>query len=215
MIFQVLTQVSKAIGCTPSSPLRGTSVSVSQQSIELEGLISHLNCLVDDRQHRYSLLRASLRSYLIPFLSPILPRLCLTVFTFAQPFLINTTVAYIAESNPDANYGRGLIGAWVLVYLGIAVSTSVYQYHNFRFATRLRGGLIALLYRHAVYTRAADMEEITAVTIMGTDVERIFGAMSMFHSVWVSLLDIAISSWLLGRRLSLACLAPILLVLGM
>ncbi|KAK1723296.1 ABC transporter [Colletotrichum acutatum] len=166
-----------------------------------------------DRQSPHSLLRASFRSNLIPFLSPILPRLCLTVFTFAQPFLINTTVAYVAQTSPDANYGRGLIGAWALVYLGIAVSTSVYQYHNFRFATRLRGGLIALLYRHAVRTREVDMGEITAVTLMGADVERIFGAMSMFHSVWASLLDIAMASWLLGRQLSLACLAPILLVL--
>ncbi|KAL0775841.1 hypothetical protein CaCOL14_007128 [Colletotrichum acutatum] len=57
------------------------------------------------------------------------------------------------------------------------------------------------------------MGEITAVTLMGADVERIFGAMSMFHSVWASLLDIAMASWLLGRQLSLACLAPILLVL--
>ncbi|KAK1456469.1 ABC transporter [Colletotrichum melonis] len=163
--------------------------------------------------HNDNLLRASLQSYFVPFLSPIFPRLCLTVFTFTQPFLINTTVAYVAQISPDANYGRRLIGAWALVYLGIAVNTSVYQYHNFCFATRLRGGLIALLYRQAINTREVDMGEITAVTLMGTDVERIFGAMSMFHSVWASLLDIAIASWLLGRQLSLACLAPILLVL--
>ncbi|KAK1624485.1 ABC transporter [Colletotrichum phormii] len=166
-----------------------------------------------DHEQRHSLLQACFRSYLGPFLSPILPRLCLSVFTFAQPFLINTTVTYVAETNPDVNYGRGLICAWALVYLGIAASTSVYQYHNFRFATRLRGGLVALLYQHAVHTREVDMGEISAVTLMGTDVERIFGAMSMFHSVWASLLDIAIASWLLGRQLSLACLAPILLVL--
>ncbi|KAF4774111.1 ABC transporter [Colletotrichum scovillei] len=184
-------------------------------SIQSHRLHTELTASLDNynHQHRHSLLRASLRSYFVPFLSPILPRLCLTVFTFAQPFLINTTVAYVARTSPDANYGRGLIGAWALVYLGIAVSTSVYQYHNFRFATRLRGGLIALLYRHAVHTREVDSGEITAVTLMGTDVERIFGAMSMFHSVWASLLEIAIASWLLGRQLSVACLAPILLVL--
>ncbi|GKT41790.1 ABC transporter atnG [Colletotrichum spaethianum] len=37
--------------------------------------------------------------------------------------------------------------------------------------------------------------------------------MSMFHAVWASLLDIAVASWLLGLQLSLACLAPIVLVL--
>ncbi|TDZ36526.1 ABC transporter atnG [Colletotrichum spinosum] len=112
-----------------------------------------------------------------------------------------------------ANYGRGLIGAWVLVYLGIAVSNSVYQYHNLRFTTRLRGGLIALVYQQAVHTRDVDTGDITAVALMGTDVERIFGAMSMFHTTWGSLLDIAVASWLLGLQLSIACLAPIALVL--
>ncbi|KAK1597503.1 ABC transporter [Colletotrichum navitas] len=166
-----------------------------------------------DHQSRRSLLRACLRSYLGSFLSPVLPRLCLTIFTFTQPFLINTTVSFVAQKDADSNYGRGLIGAWALVYLGIAVSGSVFRYHNLRFKTRLRGGLIALIYQQTIHTREVDAGEITAVALMGTDVERITGAMSMFHAVWASLLDIAVASWLLGLQLSLACLAPIILVL--
>ncbi|KAK2051609.1 hypothetical protein LY76DRAFT_674197 [Colletotrichum caudatum] len=61
-------------------------------------------------------------TFLLPFLAPVIPRLFLTVFTFAQPFLINTTVTFVSIENPDVNYGRGIIGAWVLVYLGIALS---------------------------------------------------------------------------------------------
>lgn len=100
------------------------------------------------------------------------------------------------------------------MYVGIAVSTSIYQYHNLRFTTRLRGGLIALVYHHAVHTREVDTGDITAVTLMGTDVERIFNSMSAFHMVWGSLVDIVVACWLLGLQLSLACLAPIVLVLG-
>ncbi|KAF6834852.1 ABC transporter [Colletotrichum musicola] len=166
----------------------------------------------DHRRHR-SLLRACFRSYLIPFLAPVIPRLCLTVFTFAQPFLINTTVTFVGQETPDANFGRGLIGAWALVYVGIAVTTSIFHYHNVRFTTRLRGGLIALVYHQAVNTREVDTGDITAVTLMGTDVERIFHSMGMVHMVWGSLLDIIVASWLLGLQLSLACLAPIVLVL--
>ncbi|KAF3798626.1 ABC transporter FUM19 [Colletotrichum gloeosporioides] len=166
-----------------------------------------------DHQSRHSLIKACFRAYLLPFLAPVIPRLCLTVFTFAQPFLIKSTVTFVSNGNQDVSYGRGLIGAWALVYLGIAISNSVYQYHNLRFTTRLRGGLIALVYQQAVYTRDVDTGDITAVALMGTDVERIFGAMSMFHTTWGSLLDIAVASWLLGLQLSLACLAPIVLVL--
>lgn len=120
----------------------------------------------------------------------------------------------MGQTSPDANFGRGLIGAWALVYLGLAVSNSIYQYQNLRFVTRLRGGLIALVYKQAVHVREVDAGEITAVALMGTDVERIVTSMSMFHGVWGSLLDLVIASWLLGLQMSLACLAPIVLVGG-
>ncbi|TDZ53945.1 ABC transporter gloK [Colletotrichum trifolii] len=158
-------------------------------------------------------MRACLSSYLLPFLAPVIPRLCITVFTFAQPFLVDTTVTFVSQESPDTNYGRGLIGAWALAYLGLAVSNSIFMYHSLRFATRARGGLVGLIYRHAVHHREVDAGEITAVALMGTDVERIFGSMTVFHIVWGSLLDIAVASWLLGLQLSLACLAPILLSL--
>ncbi|KAF4833996.1 ABC transporter atnG [Colletotrichum tropicale] len=167
----------------------------------------------DDQQSKNSLLRACIKSYFMSFLSPVIPRLCLSVFTFAQPFLINTTVSFVGQERPDANFGKGLIGAWALVYLGIAVSNSIFQYHNLRFTTRLRGGLVALIYQQAINTREADTGDITAVALMGTDVERIHMSMSVFHLLWSSLLDIIIASWLLGLQLSLACLAPVILVL--
>ncbi|KAI8300944.1 ABC transporter atnG [Colletotrichum sp. SAR11_240] len=150
----------------------------------------------DDQQRKNSLLRA-----------------CIKMFTFAQPYLINTTVSFVGQEKPDANFGKGLIGAWALVYLGIAVSNSIFQYHNLRFTTRLRGGLVALIYQQAINIREADTGDITAVALMGTDVERIHMSMSVFHLLWSSLLDIIIASWLLGLQLSLACLAPIILVL--
>lgn len=61
----------------------------------------------------------------IYLLSPLLPRLCLTGFTFAQPFLTSSLIKYLSstESNPKNN-GYGLIGATFLVYAGIAVCFS-------------------------------------------------------------------------------------------
>lgn len=49
---------------------------------------------------------------------------------------------------------------------------------------------------------------------MSTDIERLVMGMKAFHEVWASLLSIAIAAWLLGLQLSVACLAPILLVIG-
>ncbi|KIX01229.1 uncharacterized protein Z518_08954 [Rhinocladiella mackenziei CBS 650.93] len=161
---------------------------------------------------RYSLLRACFRAYLFSFMGPIIPRLCLATITFSQPLLVNTTVNFVGQTDPDPNYGKGLVGAWALVYLGIAVSKSIYWYQNFRFTTRLRGGLIALVYQQSLRVRAFESGEITAVALMSTDVERLVNGMLSFHEVWASLLHIAIAAWLLGLQLSVACLAPILLV---
>ena len=59
-----------------------------------------------------------------PLIYPIFPRLCLTAFNFCQPFLLARAIELAAEpiNNETNNYGHGLIGAYVVVYLGIAVS---------------------------------------------------------------------------------------------
>lgn len=53
----------------------------------------------------------------------VVPRICLTVFNFTQPSLLEVTVKYIGQPDPDTSHGKGLIGAWALVFLGLAVGT--------------------------------------------------------------------------------------------
>lgn len=57
------------------------------------------------------------------FLSAVVPRLSLTAFNFCQPFLLNRAINLSAEpaSAESNNAGYGLIGAYILVYVGIAV----------------------------------------------------------------------------------------------
>ncbi|KAI1310106.1 ABC transporter [Xylaria venustula] len=147
-----------------------------------------------DPQARNSLLRACIRSNFFSFLSP--------------------TINLVSQKDPDANFGKALIGAWAIVYLGIAVSTSVYQYQNYRLVSRIRGGLVAQIYQRTLQTRTSEMGEVTAITLMGTDVERLANGMKVFHEVWGSLLDIAIATWLLALQLSVSTLAPLVLVLA-
>ena len=94
------------------------------------------------------------------------------------------------------------------------MSNSVYQYQNLRFVSRLRGSLIALVYERSLHIRAADQGDITAVALLGADIQRIVSGLQNFHEIWASLLDVAIATYLLQRELSLACLAPVVLVLG-
>jgi ATP-binding cassette subfamily C (CFTR/MRP) protein 1 len=52
---------------------------------------------------------------------PVLPRLLGTALTFTQPFLVNAAIKYIEARDSPQNTGYGLIGAYALVYTGLAV----------------------------------------------------------------------------------------------
>jgi len=78
----------------------------------------------------------------------------------------------------------------------------------------VRGGLIALIYEQSLSLRSVDAGDITAVAVMSTDVERIVDGLQTLHETWASLLDIAVAVWLLERQMGLACVAPVVLVLG-
>ena len=80
-------------------------------------------CLALGNTASRSLLVVTLKLLKWPLLSAILPRLALTAFTYCQPFLINSAVSLSLEpvDGPTTNNGYGLIGAYILVYVGIAV----------------------------------------------------------------------------------------------
>ena len=78
--------------------------------------------LSEDLPPKYKLFLAAIKSLGWSAAQPIFPRLLLTGFTFAQPFLVSSILSYL--QNPTArpkNDGYGLLGACVLVYVGIAV----------------------------------------------------------------------------------------------
>jgi ABC-type transport system involved in cytochrome bd biosynthesis fused ATPase/permease subunit len=106
-----------------------------------------------------------------------------------------------------------MVAAVVFIYSGIAVSTAFYWYYQERFQSSLRALLI-----NAIYTKATTAPHVgdgdnAAVTLMGTDVERIYTGTRLIHEVWASVIQIAIASWLLYQQIGLAFLAPLIIVL--
>lgn len=164
-------------------------------------------------QRKHSLIMACFRAYAGPFLAAVIPRLMLTGFTFAQPFMINDLINFVGDSDAPRVNAYAMIGAYGLVYLGIAASTALYWYQTFRFITCLRGGLVSLVYQHTVQGRAVDSGEIEGLTLMGTDVDRIATSLRSIHELWGSLLDISIAIYLLERQVLVACLVPAIITL--
>jgi hypothetical protein len=91
-----------------------------------------MNCAVK-QESKHRLLQATFRAYLLPFISAVIPRLCLSAFKFCQPLLISATLSFVSSPSTPENqiYGPALVGAYVLTYLGMAVwfscTKSVYR----------------------------------------------------------------------------------------
>ncbi|KAI0975024.1 ABC transporter [Xylaria arbuscula] len=144
---------------------------------------------------------------------PIFPRLLLLAFTLSQPFFVQRLLGFLASDETDSDTSSAMVAAAVFIYSGIAVSTAFYWYYQERFQSGLRALLI-----NAIYTKVTTAPHVgdgdnAAVTLMGTDVERIYTGTRLIHEVWAGIIQIAIASWLLYQQLGLAFLAPLIIVL--
>ncbi|KAM0263319.1 hypothetical protein ACHAPA_008810 [Fusarium lateritium] len=128
-----------------------------------------------------------------------------------KPFLISATLAWAERdsNSDDMSEGYGLIGAWFLVFVGLAVTTGQYQHMTVRATTMARGQLISMLYDKATDMSITATNPTAALTLMSADIERIDTGWRTAHDVWANLIEIVVAVYLLGRQLGLACLIPV------
>ncbi|KAH8666573.1 P-loop containing nucleoside triphosphate hydrolase protein [Xylariales sp. PMI_506] len=161
---------------------------------------------------RYGLALALASAFHLPLLAVVLPRLCLVAFNYAQPLLIDRAIGLLEQSSTQetTNYANGLIGATALVYLGIAISTAMYQYLLYRFLTMVRGALISLIYATSLQLPTTSQDNAETVTLMSTDVDRVVNGLELLHEAWARVLEIAIGIWLLAQQMDAISVSPIL-----
>lgn len=82
------------------------------------------NLLKDESKGKFSLAYATMSSLKWQLLGLLLPRAAMIGFNYSQTFLITATINYLERpvSHQQINHANGLIGAAVLIYLGVAVS---------------------------------------------------------------------------------------------
>ncbi|KAK1634372.1 ABC transporter [Colletotrichum phormii] len=157
-----------------------------------------------------------LRAFAGPLSTAIVPKLFQIAFNYAQPFLIDEAIRLASQpqQQPYNNRGFGLIGAYVIVYIGIAVSTGQYDWRNQRAASMTRGSTTALVYRKALRLdlTSPNVSPSGALTLVGTDSETISQGITQLHEVWSGLLEIGIGIHLIYRQLGAACAMPVALV---
>lgn len=82
------------------------------------------------RGDKHGLVKVLIRTLKVPLLLPIPTRLALLGFTFCQPLFIERLLDYLSQPDFDPNFGYGFIGASMLIYSGIAISTAFYWYSH-------------------------------------------------------------------------------------
>lgn len=169
------------------------------------------NSTTSEPPKKYGLALALARTLAVPVVLPVIPRAAMAVFQFCQSFLINALLSYLEDPNTSRNVGYGLIGATVLIYLGIAVTFALYWYYQERAMYMARGALVAVIYRKtsALGLSAADN---SALTLMSGDIERIIAGFLNIHELWANTAQVAVACWLLSQQIGLAFLAPLIVV---
>lgn len=187
---------------------------MTTEALQLK-LMDHLTKFDSKREQRFGLLKALARTLSVSLLLPIPPRIALTGFRFCQPFLINTLLDYLQQPAGESskNAGYGLIGAAILIYTGIAVSTAIYWYCHERTLCMSRGSLAGAVYRKTTEVKLSTTGDAAALTLMSTDVERIRLGFLNLHEFWANSIEVALASWLLQRQLGAAFVAPLIVVI--
>jgi len=138
----------------------------------------------------------------------IFPRLCLTAFKYAQPFLIARTIKFVDSSEESENIGWGLTAAYGFVFVGMGIANGSYYHMTYRFITSLRGSLVTMIYAKTVDLSITALDESVALTLMSTDTETICNGFEEAHELWAVPLEVGLAMWLLYRQLGLVFLAP-------
>ena len=80
----------------------------------------------------------------------------------------------------------------------------------------LRAGMISLIYERMMALPLGNVSESGAMSIMGSDVETLAESFHLLIAdAWAEVLQLGIATWLLARQLGPACVAPIIIAVGM
>ncbi|KFX95375.1 hypothetical protein O988_05811 [Pseudogymnoascus sp. VKM F-3808] len=158
---------------------------------------------------KYGLVKVLMRTLKVPLLLPIAPRLALLGFTFCQPFFLEKLLDHLSKPEVEANVGYGFIGASVLIYSGIAISTALCWYFHHRMLTMARSILVTEIFIKATEARIGTGDDSAALTLMSTDIERINMGFRALHDVWASIIQVALAGWMLYNQLGVVFIAPI------
>ena len=105
------------------------------------------------------------------------------------------------DGSESLNKGYGLIAAFALNYVILAISLSWSAQSMARFQTKLRGCLISTLYEKTLKTPSKDVDLGTATVLMNVDVDKVLQGFKQINELWAAFILTAVSSYIMYTHL--------------
>ena len=113
-------------------------------------------------------MRALVMAFYPTFISPVLPAIVRALAQVVQPVLVNAILQFLesysdtSETKEPAQYGWALVGAFAIVFLGLAGATGQYFYYVYLTGAYIRGALIEAIYRKTLKLSAVSAQEASS-----------------------------------------------------
>ncbi|KAI7229242.1 multidrug resistance-like protein [Hortaea werneckii] len=160
---------------------------------------------------KYRLIRALLSTLKWQFAMAILPRVLLIALKFSQPFLLDRLLTLLnsGESATSSRQALGMILAFALVYLGIAVVKGRYWHRTFATITMIRGLLFGAICEKSLQLSNYETSKQSAITLISADTESINLGLRNMHEVWANIIELAVAIYLLQREVGAIAAVPL------
>ncbi|KAI3324742.1 hypothetical protein HD806DRAFT_54057 [Xylariaceae sp. AK1471] len=149
-----------------------------------------------------------------PFLNAVLPRLFLIVFRYSQPALIKESIKYVVTypSDVDLNYGSWLVISAVAIYVGLAITTAMYQHRINKLRLMTRSALITLIHEKIMKSPSISYDSGEATTLMRTDADSLDRMGEMIHETWAQAIEVLIGIIFLPHEVGWIWPLPLFLI---
>ncbi|TVY57487.1 ABC transporter FUM19 [Lachnellula cervina] len=157
---------------------------------------------------------ALLKAVKKPFLVAIIPRLFLIACRYSQPTLIKRSIRYVLaySAGAQSEYGYWLVVSAVIVYVGLAITTAVYQHCINRLKLLTRSALVGLIHDKTMKSPSIANDNGEATTLMSTDADSLDGIAEMVHEIWAQVVEVVIGIVLLSSEVGWIWPLPLFLI---
>ncbi|KAJ4145410.1 hypothetical protein LMH87_004262 [Akanthomyces muscarius] len=142
----------------------------------------------------------------------VLPRLCVTGFTFSQPFVMYSVIGSVDDSSGSDEKSGGLVLATVFSFGGAAVSRAVTTHLKNRLVVRMRGALLSHMSAKSYRLKLSEARKQSAITLMSADFESIVTGLPDLVEIPFSILESGLGMYFLAfftKEICLVILIPL------